>query len=243
MATLLSLPLELRLQIYLDTLSPHLDDPPTDIQILNDDPAPSYWNFSFPSALLFANKQIYVEAQHVFYGKNTWVMTASRQRTYNSLPPAAALPYIRTALLRIYLDARHLFQTSTIRDSVDENCRMLSRINTLRALRVECAEDRSLPSFSIKHAPNYPLHSYSAIYSYLERKPEARGPLNDCLWGYLISDQTHMSKLLQPLFALPDTCSLQKGHICIGTRDLMRARILEKAFSNCLDAVMALRLS
>ena len=67
--------------------------------------------------------------------------------------------------------------------------------------------------------------------------------MNDCLWGFLISDQTVMSKLLQSLLSLPGTCSLQKGPICVERRNLMRARILKKAFSNRLDAVMALRLS
>lgn len=243
MANLLSLPLELRSQIYLDTLNPHLSEPLTDLQILNDDPIPSYWKLSFPPALLFVNKQINAEAKHVFYGKNTWVMTATVQRACNTLPPAAAFPYVQTALLKIHFHAGRSFQASMIRNSIDEGCRMLSRMHTLRALRIECAENRSWPAYPIRKAPNYPLHSYSAISSYLEWKPEMSGPMNDCLWGYLTSDQTLVSDLLQPLLALPGNCSLQKGDICVESRDMVLASILGKAFSNCLDAVIALRHS
>ena len=52
-----------------------------------------------------------------------------------------------------------------------------------------------------------------------------------------------MAKLFKPLLVLPGTCRLQKGDICVKSRNVMRARVLETAFSSCLDAVIALRLS
>lgn len=243
MATLLSLPLELRSQIYLDTLSRHPDQPPTDRQILSDEPISSFWGFSFPPALLFANKQIHAEVKHVFYGKNTWVMVASMQQTSNTLPPTAAIPYVRTALLKIHLDARK--NSFPIQYKIDENCRMLCRIPTLQALRIECAENTSLPVYPVERDRYFPLHKYSAISlsSYLERNPHMREAMNECLWGILDTDQALVSALLQPLLALPGTCSLRKGDICVERGDVVRARILERAFSNCLDAVIALRLS
>ena len=243
MATLLSLPLELRSQIYLDTLSRHLDQPPAGRQIPNDDSIPSFWELSFPPALLFANKQIHAEVKHVFYGKNTWVMATSMEKTSHALPPTAAIPYVRTALLKIHLDALHSFRQSWNRYNIDENCRMLCRIPTLQTLRIECAENTLLSVYPIECAPYYPLHSHSAISSYLKRSPEMREHMNECLWDFLETDQEVVSMLLQPLLALPSTCSLRKGDICVEKRDMIRARILERAFSNCLDAVIALRLT
>lgn len=104
-------------QISRATLSLHLDRPSlTERQNFNDDPITSLWESSFPSTLPLANKQTYAEAKHIFYGKNTWVMVASVQRTYNTLPPTAAVPYVRTALSRIYRVAGHLFRGTRNRD-------------------------------------------------------------------------------------------------------------------------------
>lgn len=158
----------------------------------------------------------------------------------------AAIPYVRTALLKIYLVAgiadRSLDELIT-HNRIDEKCYMLCRINTLQALRIECAEDTSMSASAYANASNFPLLTHAAISSYLERHPEMRHGMNECLWGFLDSDQAIVSRLLQPLLGLPGTCSLQKGDICVDRRDAMRARILELALSNCLDAVMALRLS
>ena len=243
MTNLLSLPLELRFQIYSDTLSPHLDVSLTDQLGLSFAAIPSTWELSFPSSLLLANKQIHAEAKCIFYGKNTWIMTASTQRTSNTLPPLAAIPYVRSALLKFHLIACRLFQEIAIQNCVEESCRMLSKIGNLCTLQIECAEDRLIPSCPVANVPDYPLHNLAAISSYLERRPEMRHSMNECLWGLLDSDQELVSRLLQPLLGLPDTCRLQKGHICVDRRDVMRARIRERAFLNCLDAVMALRPS
>lgn len=70
-----------------------------------------------------------------------------------------------------------------------------------------------------------------------------RDPVYERLWGFLTSDQALVSRVLQPLLTLPGTCSLQKGDICVERRDVIRSMILERAFPNCLDAVIALRLS
>ena len=244
MATLLSLALELRSQIYLDTLSLQLDKPRTDRRKFDDHLMTSFWEFSFPPALLFTNKQIYAEARHIFYGKNTWVMpAASMQRTANTLPPTAAIPFVRTALLKIFLEPGRHSPDVTVRNSIDVNCRILCRITNLQALRIECAEDTSFPFYPIKRAPIYPFHSQSAISGYLERSPGMTDLMNECLWDFLDSDQALVSMVLQPLLTLPGTCSLQKGDICVEKRDVIMSRILERAFSNCLDAVIALRLS
>ena len=122
---------------------------------------------------------------------------------------------------------------------------MLSRIDNLCTLQVECVEDRLMLNYPVAnvHDYSYPLHNLAAISSYLERRPEMRHSINECLWGLLDSDQELLSWLLQPLLGLPGTCRLQKGDICVDRRDVMRARIRERAFSNCLDAVMAFRPS
>lgn len=122
---------------------------------------------------------------------------------------------------------------------------MLSGIDNLCTLQIECAEDRLMLNCPVAKILDYsyPLHNLAAISSYLERRPEMRHSMNECLWGLLDSDQELVSRLLQPVLGLPGTCRLQKGNICVDRRDVMRARIRERAFSNCLDAVMALRLS
>lgn len=237
MATLLSLPLELRSQIYLDALSPHLDEPFTQGQTLNDSPVTSSWNLSFPLALLVTNQQIYAEAKHIFYGENAWVMRASVQPTRNTLPPKAAIPYVRRALLKIYMDAKRPFLGMAIGQVIDSSCRMLCRMQALQTLRIECAKSEFIPLYPIERASHY-----SAISGYLEGHPEFRQRVEECLWGFLNCEQPLVSKLLQPLLTLPGTCSLQKGEMCFKRRDVMRARISERAFADCLDAVIALRV-
>lgn len=240
MTNLLSLPLELRFHIYSDTLSRHADLSLTDqLTVIS-----STWEFSFPSSLLLANKQIHAEAKCIFYGKNTWIMTASMHRTPNALPPLAAIPYVRTARLTFHL-ITYRVPENAIQNCVDDSCRMLRKIDNLCTLQIECTEDRLLLNRPVASVPDYsyPLDNLAAITSYLERRPEMRHSMNECLWGQLDSDQELMSRLLQPLLGLPGTCKLQKGDICVDRRDVMRARIRERAFSNCLDAVMALRLS
>lgn len=240
MATLLSLPLELRSQIYLDTLSPRPDEPFTEAHMLNGSPVTSSWNLSFPPALLLTNKQIHAEAKHDVYGKNAWVMRASTQRTHNSLPPAAAIPLVRRAILKIYMDPE-----SPLPDSrnviVDSICRMLCQMPALQTLRIECAENGFVPPYPIEQAPYYPFYSYSAIATFMERRPEFRGCMNEYVWGLEASERTLVSKLLEPLLTLPGTCSLQIGEIRIERRDLLKARILEGAFARGLHAVIALR--
>lgn len=246
MANLLALSLELRFQIYLDTLIPQQDQPPTERQILNEDPISSLWEFSFPPALLFVNQQIYAEVKHIFYGKNTWTMTASMQRTHSTLPPTAAVPYLRSAHLKIHLDRNgrgasdRSFVERTVRDRIDQNCLLLYNVSALQTLQISCAETRSLPKYLMD---NYYVVSPSAICCYLSRHPEMRESIDECLWDYLASDQALVSKLLQPLLNLPGTLRVLKGEIYVDIPDVMRARITERAFSNCVDAVIALRRS
>lgn len=249
MANLLALPLELRSQIYLDTLIPQQDQPPTERQILNEDPISSLWEFSFPPALLFVNQQIYAEVKHIFYGKNTWTMTASMQRTHNTLPPTAAVPYLRSAHLKIHLDrgSRGIrgssFIERTVRDRIDQNCLLLYNVSALQTLQISCVETRSLPKDPLDRVPSFCFVSSSAICCYLSRHPEMWESLDRCLWDYLGRDQALVSKLLQPLLNLPGPFRVLKGEICVDRRDVLRARILERAFSNCVDAVIALRRS
>ncbi len=54
--------------------------------------------------------------------------------------------------------------------------------------------------------------------------------MNECLSDFLTSDQALVSRVLQPLLTLPGTCSLQKGDVCVERRDVIRSRILERAF-------------
>ena len=195
-------------------------------------PIPGIWELSFPSSLLLANKQIYAEARHIFYGNNTWIITLSMvmQPICNTLPPLAAIPYVRTALLRFHLVVG-LHPIQVMQNFVSEACHILSRINGLRTVQVQRADT------------TFMFPDYATISNYIDRRPEMRHSMNERHWDLLESDQEIMFRLLQPLFGLPGTCRIERGNFCVNRQDLTRKRILEWAFSNCLDAVIALRPS
>lgn len=135
----------------------------------------------------------------------------------NALPPLAAIPYIRTAILKDIIVAGDTFQEPAIRDRIDEKCRMLCEITNLRTVKTESAQIYFTFGFS----------NDAFISNFLKRRPG-------------ICDQETMSRLLQPFLELPRTCRLQKGNFCDTDQDLIKVSILE-TFSSCLDAVMALR--
>ena len=90
---------------------------------------------------------------------------------------------------------------------------------------------------------SFPPLNNATISTYIERNPEMPNSNYEHLWGLLESDEELMSRLVQPLLGLPGKCRLQKGNIWAVNLDYKGARVLERAFSDCLDAVIALRPS
>lgn len=222
----LSLPLELRIQIYRELRS--FNSP----LIESEGIALGYCSFGFQSRILEINRLISYEAKEVFYGENYWTFFVSI-----SMPPVAfriltmTLPmaFIRKAHIRfamfewIFLQI-HYFNFGILCPSyaraliacVDMICHTLTDAPALRVVKLIWTETAALRwSFWANMTPD-PCPA-SKLFRHV------RGLI---------------AEVLRPLVALQPTCDLERSHTVVSYMDGVRATAMETAFAECVDEVV-----
>ncbi|MCJ1454161.1 hypothetical protein MMC28_004511 [Mycoblastus sanguinarius] len=266
MPTFLSLPLEIRFQIYRETQSPA----PTPARIHDSDrsdheflPAfklskrlinTGYWDYKFPALLLLVNRQICAEAKAIFYGENSLVFVASPANARRTFLPDFTLSYLRKVHIRYEMDMSILVLQTLLTGAphspavlhVTEFVNFIARNKSIQSCQISWVE-RSSEAGPNKRTSFAPMKEarleHAEIAEYLRHHPGMTPHLRDYFWDQLEFAQTIFPGFLQPLGGIPRTCALLKGNIAVEGFGYLVSRALEKAFSNCLDAVVALRES
>ena len=223
MTSFLSLPLEIRWQIYRELRSfksPLIQSPfPDDYNGLG------YCSFGFQSRILETCRQISHEAKEVFYGENYWTFFASLRSYFSSIifqtpPMILILPFIKKAHIRfgmfhwLFWESCGLDQRACgdlIRTNVKEICLVLRTAPALRTIKIIWTETYSI---SPRLGPT-DLHSVRSL----------------------------IFELLRPLIALPTTSDIQKSNVVVAYRNGLRVTGMELEFSECVDEVICLHHS
>ena len=218
MSSFLSLPVEIRFQIYRELRSlksPTIKSPSTD-----EDNALGYCSFAFQSRILETASQISAEAKEVFYGENFWTFFASHRNhhIFSIRPMVLILPFIRKAHIRFAMfrwllwESCGIFRSADgdkIRANVKEICELLLAAPNLRTVKIIWTETYILPPTKCwKCTPR-------------------------CSVRELILE------VLRPLISLPLTSELQKSIIMVAYRNGVKASEMELDFSECVDWVIA----
>ena len=224
MTSFLSLPMEIRFQIYRELRS---FNSPTIKSPIRDE-SNGYCSFGFHSRILETNSQISSEAKEVFYGENYWTFFASQRNDFSSIlfrmePMVLTLPFIRKAHIRFAMTP-WLFRVSSggsragdgekIQRNVREICQVLLRAPTLRTLKIIWTETSTTSFF-----PKWGKISIAPVV------------------------RDRIFEALQPLIALPTTIELRKSLIMVLYRNGIHVEGMEIAFSECVDEVVTLRHS
>ena len=223
MPSFLSLPIEIRFQIYRELRS--LKSPTIKPPVPDDSNVFGYCSFGFQSRILETNRQISCEAKEVFYGENYWTFFASQKHPFSSVlfrmePMVMILRYIRRAHIRFAM-FHWLFWEScgldrvvngdTVRTNVKEICQVLLMASTLRTVKIIWTETCTI-------------------------WPTLRGTEPHSVRSLILD-------VLRPLLGLPTKVELQKSNIMIAYRNGVKALEMELDFSECVDEMIALHRS
>ena len=226
MPTFLSLPAEIRFQIYRELRSfksPLIKSPFQNES--SDSNAFGYCSFGFCSRILETNHQISSEAKEVFYGENYWTFFASQNNCFSSIlfevePLILILPFIRKAHIRLamlrwlYWESRGLGLKQLgdiIKANLKSICQVLLAAPNLRTVKIIWTETCAILP---------PL-----------REKGAR------------SVRSLIFEVLRPLSGLPRTSKLQKSNIMAAYWNGVKASEMEREFSDCVDEVITIHRS
>ena len=223
MASFLSLPIEIRFQIYRWLRS--YKSPLIKRRLTDDSRVLGYCSFGFQSRILETNRLVCSEAKEVFYGGNYWTFFVSQWPGFSSVlfqiePMVLVLPFIRKAHIRFAMlewlswNSCGIKQSAwgdVIKASVREICLVLLTASTLRTVKVIWTETCTTMSDLL------PLMRMR----YRDRVPSL------------------IFEVLQPLIDLPKTSELQKSDIMVAYSGGIKANEMELDFSECVDEVIA----
>ena len=241
MSNLLSLPIELRFQIYRDLRSL------SSVKLRCNGVVIGYCAFGFKPAILAASQQIHDEARQIFYNDNVWTFFASA--TYKAtMPELSGFRSIQKAQIDfsmytwLFMQAhdvpfneRFYGSSSNLRANLTTICKTLASAPMLRTVDIVWLENAPIMGHSFSNC-------FIGCHYPCNRQVESGKWRSHC-WEQVSVMQQHISKILQPLCLLPSTCALRKAMILVTCNSGKRARMMEVAFENCLVAVIALRSS
>ena len=223
MSSFLSLPTEIRFQIYRELRS--FNSPIIKSPFPDDPNAFGYCSFGFYSRILETNRQISSEAKEVFYGENFWTFFASQRnhftaKLFHMEPMVLILPFIRKAHIRfamfnwLFWEACGIMGShdgDLIKTNVREICWVLLKAPTLRTVKIIWTETAQTLCMGT--------------------------------WMEPFNVRDHTLEVLRPFLSLPATIELQKSNIMVNYRNGIKVLGMEHGFSECVDEIIALHRS
>jgi len=187
-----------------------------------------YCSYGFRWSILATNRQIYNEARQVFYSENDWTFfvgsnTAFDAQRFLQTPLASGLPLIRRVHIRFRLFEclfLHLCRESPCfiechRADLNAVCVILALARSLRSVKLVWTETAAIPA------------AYSSTQLTLPDEYEKMQGL--------------IAKALQPLAMFQHPCPIQRSLVIARLRMGSRARVMELAFCNAVDSLIAFR--
>ena len=230
MAGFLSLPTEIRYQIYRGLLSHRR------IEQKNSCSTFTYQTFGKCPAILLVNRQTNQEAMRVIYGDHTWVLYASSRGPPLFGPLQFAQEYIRKIIISFKLYDRLFLLSSRqgtdihLRSFVGMICSFLANAPALKHVELRWEEDSDTLYKNPFRGPESCVWPLCPV-----KTPKTH------VWDHVNQVQDAVTKVLTPISQLPMSCTIRKGPISVTNCKDLCIWPMELGFSNVVDAVIALR--